>query len=46
MIKIVKKKINMSDELKAKIKWSCNFNKQKYENINKQITKLNKDKVY
>ncbi len=31
MIKIVKKKINMSDELKAKIKWSCNFSKQKYE---------------
>ena len=27
MIKIIKKKINMSDELKAKINWSCKFNK-------------------
>ncbi len=26
MINIVKKKINMSDELKTKIKWSCKFN--------------------
>ena len=26
MIKIIKKKINMSDELKAKINWSCKFN--------------------
>ena len=28
MINIVKKKINMSDELKAKINWSCKFNKK------------------
>ena len=26
MIKIIKKKINMSDELKTKINWSCKFN--------------------
>ena len=31
MIKVVKKKINMSDELKTKIDWSCRFAKQKYE---------------
>ena len=31
MIKVVKKKINMSDELKTKIDWSCRFSKQKYE---------------
>jgi len=33
MINIVKKKINMSDELKAKINWSCNFNKMSYQII-------------
>ncbi len=33
MINIVKKKINMSDELKAKIKWSCKFSKKSYEII-------------
>ena len=33
MIKIVKKKINMSDELKDKIKWSCKFNNLSYEII-------------
>ena len=31
MIKIIKKKINMSDELKTKIDWSCKFSKQKYK---------------
>ena len=31
MISIVKKKINMSDELKAKINWSCKFNNLSYE---------------
>ena len=31
MIKVVKKKINMSDELKTKIDWSCRFAKHKYE---------------
>ena len=31
MIKIIKKKINMSDELKTKIDWSCRFSKQKYK---------------
>lgn len=33
MIKIVKRKINMSDELESKIKWTCKFCKQKYEII-------------
>lgn len=33
MIKIVKKKINMSDELKSKIKWSCKFSNQPYQII-------------
>ena len=31
MIKIIKKKINISDELKTKIDWSCKFSKQKYK---------------
>ncbi len=31
MIKIIKKKINMSDELRSKIDWSCRFAKHKYE---------------
>ena len=30
-VAIVKKKINMSDELKTKIDWSCRFAKHKYE---------------
>ena len=33
MIKIIKKKINMSDELKAKINWSCKFNNRHYQII-------------
>ena len=33
MINIIKKKINMSDELKAKINWSCKFNKKSYQII-------------
>ena len=33
MIKIVKKKINMSDELKAKINWSCKFSNRPYQII-------------
>ena len=33
MIRIIKKKINMSDELKAKINWSCKFNNRPYEII-------------
>ena len=33
MINIVKKKINMSNELKAKINWSCKFNKKSYQTI-------------
>ena len=33
MIKIIKKKINMSDELKAKINWSCKFNNRPYQII-------------
>ncbi len=33
MINIVKKKINMIDELKAKINWSCKFSKKSYEII-------------
>ena len=33
MIKIIKKKINMSDELKIKIEWSCKFIKKSYEII-------------
>ena len=35
MIKIIKKKINMSDELKTKIDWSCKFSKQKYKILSK-----------
>ena len=31
MVKVVKKKINMSDKLKTKIDWSCRFAKHKYE---------------
>ena len=33
MINIVKKKINMSDELKTKINWSFKFNKKSYQII-------------
>ena len=33
MIKIIKKKINMSDELKVKINWSCKFNNRPYQII-------------
>ena len=33
MIKRIKKKINMSDELKAKINWSCKFNNRPYQII-------------
>ena len=33
MINIVKKKINMNDELKAKNNWSCKFNKKSYQII-------------
>ena len=33
MIRIIKKKINMSDELKAKINWSCKFNNRPYQII-------------
>ena len=33
MINIVKKKINMSDELKTKINWSCKFTKKSYQII-------------
>lgn len=33
MIKIIKKKINMSDELKAKNNWSCQFNNRPYQVI-------------
>lgn len=33
MIKIIKKKIDMSDELKTKIEWSCKFSKKSYEII-------------
>lgn len=33
MIKITKKKINMSDELKTKINWSCKFNNRPYQII-------------
>ena len=33
MISIVKKKINMSDELRSKINWSCKFNNLSYEII-------------
>ena len=33
MIVIDKKKINMSKELKAKIKWSCRFHNKSYEII-------------
>ena len=31
--KIIKKKINMSDELKTKINWSCKFNNRPYQII-------------
>ena len=31
--KAIKKKINMSDELKTKIEWSCKFSKKSYEII-------------
>ena len=33
MINIVKKKINMSDELRSKINWSCKFNNRHYQII-------------
>ena len=33
MIKIIKKKINIRDELKAKINWSCKFNNRPYQII-------------
>ncbi|NBL00276.1 MAG: hypothetical protein EOM50_20185 [Erysipelotrichia bacterium] len=33
MISFIKKKINMSDELKTKIKWSCKFSKRPYQII-------------
>jgi len=33
MIKIIKKKINMSDELKAKINWYCKFNNRPHQII-------------
>ncbi len=33
MIRIIKKQINMSDELEKKIKWSCKFSNQSYEII-------------
>jgi len=33
MIKVIKKKIDMSEELKSKIEWSCKFSKQKYQII-------------
>lgn len=33
MIKIVKKKINMSKELKDKIIWTCKFSNQSYQLI-------------
>ena len=33
MIKIIKKKSNMSDELKTKINWSCKFNNRPYQII-------------
>lgn len=33
MIKIIKNKINMSDELKIKINWSCKFNNRPYQII-------------
>lgn len=33
MIKIVKRIINMSDELEAKIKWSCKFSNRPYQVI-------------
>lgn len=33
IIKIIKKKINMSNELKAKINWSCIFNNRPYQII-------------
>lgn len=33
MIKIIKKKINMSDELRSKINWSCKFNNRPYQII-------------
>ena len=33
MIKIIKKEINMSDELMSKINWSCKFNNRPYQII-------------
>ena len=33
MIKIIKKKINISDELKTKINWYCKFNNRPYQII-------------
>ena len=33
MIRIIKKKIDMSDELKTKINWSCKFNNRPYQII-------------
>ena len=33
MIRIIKKKINMSDELRSKINWSCKFNNRPYQII-------------
>ena len=33
MINIVKKKINISEELYSKIKWSCKFNKKSFQLI-------------
>ena len=33
MLKVVKKKISMCDELKSKIEWSCRLSKQTYEII-------------
>ena len=43
MINIVKKKINMSDELKAKINWSCKFNKKRAEGIQNNLNNFDKD---
>ena len=33
MLKIVKKKISMSEELKSKIEWACKMSKQHFEVI-------------
>ena len=40
MIKIIKKKINMSDELKTKIDWSCKFSNRPYQSQSKYIRNL------